>query len=226
MKRIAIALTLLLVLAGCGQKNDNTKGRNEATEDVEERVMEADEESVASSSVGAAFDFERYHEAMLEQALPRYAKSAEDVRFVEYALIDIDGDGHPEVWVRGDEGQDYQGVFAIAGDSAILLADADVRSEIMLYKDAVGYDGYYGDGKVMSGATVVRNSRPTESYYEDYQFNIFSDEQETIYETYYLNDKPSTAEECKAFLEQLGDTISVPALQWHPVKPIMQIEEE
>ncbi|MBO4810737.1 MAG: hypothetical protein J5552_04145 [Prevotella sp.] len=226
MKRIAMAFALLLVLAGCGQKNDNSKERNDATEEAEERVMEADDESVASSNEVEAFDFERYHEAMLEQAFPRYAKSAEDVRFVEYALIDIDGDGRPEVWVRGDEGQDYQGVFAIAGDSAILLADADVRSEIMLYKNAVGYDGYYGDGKVMSGATVVKNSRPAESYYEDYQFNIFSEEQETLDETYYLNGKLSTAEECKAFREQLGDTIAAPALQWHPVKSIERTEEE
>ena len=41
-------------------------------------------------------------------------------------------DGQNELWVRSDEGQDWQGVFAIDGDSVILLANAEkyVRFDI------------------------------------------------------------------------------------------------
>ena len=41
----------------------------------------------------------RYHKAMLEQAKVRYPDDTCAIRFMEYCLIDIDGDGKAEVWV-------------------------------------------------------------------------------------------------------------------------------
>lgn len=162
------------------------------------------------------FDFGKYHKAMLEEAYPRFAKSTEPVRFKDYALIDVDGDGKLEVWVRGDDGQDYQGVFAIVGDSVQLLADADVCSELEFYKGAVGYKGYYSPGRVCEGASVVRNSRRAEWYWKEVYFNIFSDEQETESEDYCINDKDATEEDCEKFKEKLGDKITLEPV-WLPV---------
>ena len=173
-------------------------------------------EYVRYSQFEKTFDFSKYEAAMQQDAYPRFNKSADDVRFKDYAFVDIDGDGLPEVWVRGDEGQDFQAVYSISGDSVCMLASADTRSQIVFYKGAVGYDGYYGDGRVCRGGTIVRNSAPAESYEMEYVFNIFSEEQEMLHETYFLNNKMATAEACEKFADQLGDSISVtPA--WHAV---------
>lgn len=179
-------------------------------------LVEAMKGYVRYSQFEQSFDFSKYEEAMLRDAYPRYSKSAEDVRFKDYAFVDIDGDGLPEVWVRGDEGQDFQAVYSISGDSVCMLASADTRSEIIFYKGAVGYDGYYGDGRVCRGGTIVRNSAPAESYEMEYVFNIFSDEQEMLRETYFLNNKMTTAEACETFASQLGDSVSVSPV-WHSV---------
>ena len=163
------------------------------------------------------FDFSRYHQKMLESANVRFAKSAEDIKFKEFALIDIDGDGQREVWVRGDEGQDYQGVFSLHGDTVEVLAEADVRSELKFYKGAVGYDGYYGDGRVMRGASMLKNSRCVHDYSEETKFNIFSDEQEMLLESYWVDNKVATAEQCERFREQLGEEVELDPV-WHAIR--------
>ena len=52
-----------------------------------------------TSATSSSFNFGRYHKAMLEQAKVRYPDDTCAIRFMEYCLIDIDGDGKAEVWV-------------------------------------------------------------------------------------------------------------------------------
>lgn len=163
------------------------------------------------------FDFDKYKDAMYEMATPRFAKSEEPVRFIEYALIDIDSDGISEVWVRGDEGQDWQGVFSVIGDSVVLLADADVTSEIKFYKNAVGYSGYISPGVVDMGVSVLKGSRIVSSAYMHYEFNIFSDEQEMYDEDYIVNDKYTDKESFDEYERSLGETITIEPV-WQSVR--------
>ena len=163
------------------------------------------------------FDFNKYKYTMLEMAEVRFAKSAEPIRFEAYALIDIDGDGLSEVWVRGDEGQDWQGVFSIEGDSVVLLAEADVTSELSFYKNAVGYSGYISPGLVDEGFSVLKNSRIVASCVKHVELNIFSEEIETTYEEYRVNDKYTDEDGYNAFVIQLGDTVSMTPI-WHNIK--------
>ena len=53
-------------------------------------------------------------------------------------------DGQNELWVRSDERQDWQGVFAIDGDSVILLANAEqyVRFDIFGEENEVDSESY------------------------------------------------------------------------------------
>lgn len=218
-KTITIAIMAALMIAGCGKKA--TESKEAAAGDIEEEQMAVDEKaSDENTTVKTEFDITKYQDVLFEYAFPaRYMKSTDPVRLVEYALVDIDGDGQDELWVRSDDGQDYQGVFAIVGDSLELLADADVRSEIKMYDGAVCYEGYYGDGRVWNGGSVVRNSRRAEYYEEEYTFNSFSEDQEMLEESYDVNGKSATAEECSKFCEQLGDTISTASLVWHKIEP-------
>ena len=161
-----------------------------------------------------SFDISKYKDVILnEYAYPRYAKSADDTVLKDYALIDIDGDGKPELWVRGDESQDWQGVFSLDGDSLTLLADADVCSEIKVYKNAVGYNSYISPGQVDEAYSVLKDSRIVSSAEMSMKFNIFSDEQEVEYEGYTINNELVTEDAYNEFVNQLGDTIEV-APEW------------
>lgn len=173
--------------------------------------------NVPEKDTNKGFDFNKYKEAMMEMAEVRFAKSIEPIRFEAYALIDIDGDGLSEVWVRGDEGQDWQGVFSIEGDSVVLLADADATSELMFYPNAVGYSGYISPGRVDEAFSVLKNSRIVASCEKHVEFNIFSEEMEITYESYHVNDKATDEDGYNAFVIQLGDTVPI-APVWHSVK--------
>ena len=157
------------------------------------------------------FDFNKYKDVIMNEYAfpPRFAKSADDVVLKDYALVDIDGDGKSELWVRGDEGQDWQGVFSLDGDSLTLLADADVCSEIKVYKNAVGYHSYISPGQVDEAYSVLKNSRIISSAEMNMKFNIFSDDQEVEYEGYSINDKEVDEDTYNEFVLKLGDTVEV-----------------
>ena len=155
------------------------------------------------------FDINKYKDAILEYAIPRFAKSAEDTVLKDYALVDIDGDGKSELWVRGDESQDWQGVFSLDGDSLTLLADADVCSDIKVYKNAVGYHSYISPGQVDEAFSVLKDSRIASSAEMHMEFDIFSDDQEVKYEDYSIDDKEVDEDTYNAFVVQLGDAVEV-----------------
>ena len=163
------------------------------------------------------FDFDKYKDTMQEYAIPRFAKSTDPLVFVEYALVDIDGDGLSEVWVRSDEGQDWQGVFSVEGDSVVLLADADVASDLQFYKNAVGYSSYISPGRVDEGYSVLKNSRIVASCEMHMEFNIFSDEQEVYYEDYVVNGKDVDKDTYNTFVIDLGEKIT-PEPVWHRIQ--------
>ena len=158
-----------------------------------------------------SFDFNKYKDVIMNEYAfpPRFAKSADDVVLKDYALVDIDGDGKSELWVRGDESQDWQGVFSLDGDSLTLLADADVCSEIKVYKNAVGYHSYISPGQVDEAYSVLKNSRIISSAEMNMKFNIFSDDQEVEYEGYSINDKEVDEDTYNDFVLKLGDTVEV-----------------
>ena len=165
------------------------------------------------------FDFGKYRAAVKENAYPRFAKSAEDVRFKAYALIDLDGDGKQELWVKGDEGQDWQGVFALKDDgSVVLLADADVCSELQFFKNAVAFKSYISPGRVDEGFSVLQNSRVVHSGVMHKEFNIFSDEMETQYESYTVDDKDVDEETYRETFYALGVEVELTPV-WHDILP-------
>ena len=155
------------------------------------------------------FDINKYKDAILEYAIPRFAKSAEDTVLKDYALVDIDGDGKSELWVRGDESQDWQGVFSLDGDSLTLLADADVCSDIKVYKNAVGYHSYISPGQVDEAFSVLKDSRIASSAEMHMEFDIFTDDQEVKCEDYSIDDKEVDEDTYNAFVVQLGDAVEV-----------------
>ena len=72
------------------------------------------------------FDIHKYLEQMMEMPVERF--NIGDVELKEYALIDIDGDGLNEVWVRGD--LNYQALYTVEGDKVNKIAYADGSTEL------------------------------------------------------------------------------------------------
>ena len=170
------------------------------------------------------FDINKYVEVMESEAYVIFSKGADDIRLVGYTFVDVDGDGHPEVWVKGDEGQDFQGVYSVVGDSVRLLACSDARSEIDFYKGAVGFSGYYGTGEDRKAFTIVKNSLPGDEYFMEHKFNIFSEEQETVHLAQTKNGETISDEAWNEAEKMLGDTVSVTP-HWRPIERKLKLAD-
>lgn len=164
-----------------------------------------------------SFDFEKYRGQIVELAQDNlnYMKSMDDVRLESYALIDIDSDGTPEIWVRGDEGQDYQGVYSIISEDKVdLLLNSDARSELVFYPSAVVATGYYGDGEFRESFSTLKNSGQADFGFKHVLINNYSEDMEVLEESYNINDRSVSEKEYDAFIKRLGESYQ-PQVQWH-----------
>jgi len=170
------------------------------------------------------FDINKYVGQMESEAYVIFSKGTDDIRIIAYTFVDVDSDGHPEVWVKGDEGQDFQGVYSVVGDSVRLLACSDARSEIDFYKGAVGFSGYYGTGEDRKAFTIVKNSLPGDEYFMEHKFNIFSEEQETVHLAQTKNGETISDEAWNEAEKMLGDTVSVTP-NWRPIERKLKLAD-
>ena len=185
--KIIIAFAMLLMMSCCGQIQAQT------------------------SSNDGEFDITRYLDQMQDNPELRFAFGGYELK--EYALVDIDRDGKDEVWVR-DSSVNYQAIYAIAGDSMLLIAYADGATELTFYEDAVKYVAYYSPGRSCEGVQFLKDSKLTDYCMSEVKWNIFSDEQEVESEWYYVNGEDASEEEYNKFLERLGEPIPEPKPEW------------
>ena len=163
-----------------------------------------------------SFDFNKYKESIDRNAYYRCFWD-DALNYVDYALIDLDEDGKPELWVRSVEEQSWQGVYAICGDSVEVLAYADRCCDMVFFKNAVGYSSYVSPGHAEQGYCVLKDSRVVASAFMQMDFNIFSEEMEVEYESYNVNDEDTEEENFDRFVEQLGETIEIEPV-WHKIE--------
>ena len=177
---------------------------------------------MAQAQEDKSFDFNKYKVSIDKEAFDQkaafYQCSWDDaLNYVDYALVDIDEDGKSELWVRTDEEQAWQGVFAIDGDGVVLLAYADRCCDMAFYKNAVGYSSYVTPGHAESGYCVLKDSRIVASAFKHVDINIFSEEMETEFEVYYVDDEQTEEDSFDRFVEQLGETIDIEPV-WHKIE--------
>ena len=187
---IIIGLGMTIMTTSCVQKQEQTNDK------------------------GEVFDITKYLEQMEDNPELRYGIG--DFQLKEYALLDIDGDSQDEVWVR-DTTRNYLAIYVVDGDSVQLVAYADGATELNFYKDAVGFTAYYTPGRSWNGAQKLKNSKLTDYFISEVQWDSFSDEQEVTYEWYNINGKSTTSEECDKFVKQLGEPVDEPVLEWLPI---------
>ncbi|MBR3454335.1 MAG: hypothetical protein IKH26_03320 [Bacteroidaceae bacterium] len=197
---IIIVLAMAVIATSCGQKKEQSANNNNKVDSL--------------MSAGEDFDISKYLEQMEDNPELRFGIGEYQVK--EYALADIDGDNKNEVWVR-DTTFHYEAIYVVDGDSVHLVAYADGCTELTFYKNAVAYNAYYTPGRSCQGAQMLKDSKLTEYYFSEVQWNIFSEEQEVTDEMYYINNKSATSEECEKFVEKLGEPVEEPELKWQPI---------
>ena len=172
--------------------------------------------SMAQAQEDRSFDFNKYRESIDRNAI-YYCFWGDSLNYMDYTLIDLDEDGKSELWVRSDEEQSWQGVYAICGDSVEVLAYADGCCDLVFFKNAVGYSSYVSPGHAEAGYCVLKNSRVVASAFKHLDINIFSDEMETEFEYYIVNDVHTVKENFDRFVEQLGEEIEIEPV-WHKIE--------
>ena len=136
------------------------------------------------------------------------------VTFGNFALVDIDRDGKPELCATSLE-PEYNAVFSIASGKAKLLEMADSRSNLVYYEHGVGVQGSCGTGCHMSSFTVLKNSLADYSFTVNEQYDM----EGKLMETKCSKDgKDIPYEDAMTMLDNgaLGETVQVQP-EWHMV---------
>ena len=132
----------------------------------------------------------------------------EDI-FTQYALMDIDHDGIPELLLRTDNG-DYLAVFSIALSARLLAGQSD-RRFLSIYNGAVSHSGTCG---ALCMSEVYVTLKDSEIHHTLMDLQEYDHEKEDYGDSSYtLDGKPISVEEANKIIQSLGEPLE-PKLQW------------
>ena len=128
---------------------------------------------------------------------------SEQAPFSQYALIDVDKDGKPELWLQSADGS-YQAVFTVAL-TINLVGGQDDRRFLSFYKGAVCNAGHCGALCSSSNYIILKDSYP-KTWFNDIQ--EWDNQLETYGEsTYTIDGKEVSKAEGEKLLRSLGTEI-------------------
>ena len=130
--------------------------------------------------------------------------------FSKYALIDIDEDGEPEIWLSTED-EEYQVVLSVVEGEVKILAGQDFKRSLFFYKGVVGDAGGCGTGCYYVQYTILKNSAPESSLNNMQSYNFETD---GVDDEYYKDGKAITNEEGDALIESFGEPVE-PQVEWH-----------
>ena len=129
--------------------------------------------------------------------------------FTQYALMDIDHDGHPELLLQTDDG-DYKGVYSIYLTVSLLAAQSD-RRFLKIYNGAVSHSGTCG-ALCMSEVYVMLKNSCLKSTLID--LSEYDNEKEDYGDsTYSLDGQPISKENAEKIIKSLGEPLE-PQIKW------------
>lgn len=130
--------------------------------------------------------------------------------FTKFALIDIDGDGIPELWLRDE--QDLIGAFYCMGSgTAKLFMTEDWKLKGNITDNGVMVAGSAGTGAYYARYVLLKNSTVADDVNYMASFNL---ETEKMIPEYYRGDQQISIEEGEKATAKLGDVREVTPL-WH-----------
>ena len=129
--------------------------------------------------------------------------------FSKYALIDIDEDGEPEIWLSTED-EEYQVVLSVVQGQVEILAGKDFKRSLFFYKGVVGDAGGCGTGCFYVQYTKVKNSAP-DFILTDMQ--LYNFETDGVDDEFYKSGEAITNDEGNALIESFGESFE-PQVEW------------
>ena len=129
---------------------------------------------------------------------------AEEHPLTQYALIDVDKDGVPELWLSSDD-QTYQAVFAVKL-TMDYVGGQDDRTTLSFYKGAVCTSGHCGAGCMSSIYRTVKESSYGSTLMDIQEYDNAIDDYGPSQFT--LDGEEITESKGQAFIRKLGDEIT------------------
>ena len=133
--------------------------------------------------------------------------------FSKYALIDIDEDGEPELWLSTED-EEYQAVLSIVEGGVHIAAGKDYKRSLIFYKGIVGDAGGCGTGCYYVHYTKLKDSAPEYDFSNLMSYVFETDEMENEYA---INGEPLTQEEADEILNSFGEPYE-PEVEWRPLR--------
>ena len=132
--------------------------------------------------------------------------------FSKYALIDIDEDGEPELWLSTDD-EEYQAVLAMKEGQTSIVAGKDYKRQLIFYKNVVGDAGGCGTGCYYARYTKLKDSAPEYELTDLMSYVFETDEME---DEYAKDGELLTEEEAEEIFDSFGEPYE-PEVVWRPL---------
>lgn len=121
--------------------------------------------------------------------------------FTQYALLDIDDDGEPELWLSDDEEED-QAIYSIVEDKATLLAAGNYKHTLAFFKGVVSDGGGCGTGCYYSRYSIVEESQLKSTLVVLRSYNYETDDMDFSFD---LDGEPISEDQGNEILESFED---------------------
>ena len=155
---------------------------------------------VQTVSAQKSFNFNTFWQVHGEEMIQTYrAEAMSDIVKdpTKYALIDIDRDGTPEIWLRNDNDEDGA-IFTIGGNEIALIGAEDYKFRLSVSKGAVMTSGSAGTGAFYSAITLIEGSKMVKQIVRLDEYNM---ETEEMVPTYSIGDKEISEVEGKLYFD-------------------------
>lgn len=131
------------------------------------------------------------------------------IKFTQYALVDIDEDRNPELWLFSAN-NDYQAIYSIVEGNVQMLSSTYYKTQFSFFNQgapcAILSAGSCGTGCFRADYTVVEKSLPKFRLADQQDYNYQKDDMES---TYYKDDKKISNAEGERIQKSFGDPVDI-----------------
>ena len=158
------------------------------------------------------FDIKKYYDDLVNEAGSLISGNNGIIEFFEYALIDADRDGKPELWVRNGE-DEYAIIYSLNDDGPHALINSDYLRSFSFFKGAIQSGGSCGTGAHMNEVVVLEDSKLQYTLKNITQYDIKGNLAENKWSK---DGKDIPTEDGEELYKSLGNPIEL-YVNWHGI---------
>ena len=164
----------------------------------------------------------RYHATKVEcydKLMESFSENAimsdEDAEMTRLALIDVDNDDTPEIWLSDSKGENSS-VYCVSEGKAKLIGEKNFKYGVTFYKDVVLTSGGCGTGCYYTSYSHVKNSNVDYVLNCIATFPVLEDGEIGEEYEYSKNEQELTRKEGEKIVKSFGEPIELNPV-WHPL---------